>query len=136
MEPSTVRITGAASMEVLPRQSQDEYRSLLREHSIGLSLMDTPHPSLVPLEMASAGMLVVTSTFENKTAESLRAISENLIPVEPTLDAIKGGLADAVAGIDDTEGRIRGSRVDWSRSWQDSFDDPLVGRIKSFVEAA
>jgi len=136
MEPSTVRITGAASMEVLPRQSQGEYRSLLREHSVGLSLMDTPHPSLVPLEMASAGMLVVTSTFENKTVDSLRAISGNLIPVEPTVDAIKGGLADAVAGIDEVERRIAGSRVDWSRSWQESFDDALVERIKAFVEAA
>jgi len=136
MEPSTVRITGTASMEVLPRQSQDEYRSLLREHSVGLSLMDTPHPSLVPLEMASAGMLVVTSTFENKTYDALRAISENLIPVEPTVDAIKGGLSDAVAGIEDVDRRIRGSRVEWSRSWQESFDDALTERIKSFVEAA
>ena len=136
MEPSTVRITGTASMEVLPRQSQDEYRSLLREHSVGLSLMDTPHPSLVPLEMASAGMLVVTSTFENKTSDSLRAISENLIPVEATVDAIKRGLADAVAAAGDTERRLRGSAVDWSRSWHDSFDDRLVEKIKGFVDAA
>jgi hypothetical protein len=98
--------------------------------------MDTPHPSLVPLEMASAGMLVVTSTFENKTADSLRGISENLIPVEPTVDAIGAGLADAIAGIDQVDRRISGSRVDWSRSWQDSFDDRLVERIKAFVEAA
>jgi len=136
MEPSGARITDRASMEILPRQSQDEYRSLLREHSIGLSLMDTPHPSLVPLEMASAGMLVVTSTFENKTSESLRAISGNLIPVEPTVDAITAGLAEAVAATGDTERRIRGAQVDWSRSWQDSFDDRLVERIKAFVEAA
>jgi len=136
MEPSGARITDRASMEILPRQSQDEYRSLLREHSIGLSLMDTPHPSLVPLEMASAGMLVVTSTFENKTSESLRAISGNLIPVEPTVDAITAGLAEAVAATGDAERRIRGSQVDWSRSWQDSFDDRLVERIKAFVEAA
>jgi len=136
MEPSTVRITGTASMEVLPRQSQDEYRSLLREHSVGLSLMDTPHPSLVPLEMASAGMLVVTSTFENKTYDALRAISENLIPVEPTIEAITAGLAKAVAATDDTERRIRGSRLDWSRSWRDSFNDSLVRKIQEFVEAA
>jgi glycosyltransferase involved in cell wall biosynthesis len=136
MEPSRVRITADVSMDILPRQSQDEYRSLLREHSIGLSLMDTPHPSLVPLEMASAGMLVVTSTFENKTSDSLRAISGNLIPVEPTVDAIKAGLTDAVEAVGDTDRRIRGSKVDWSRSWQESFDDPLVDRIKSFVEAA
>ena len=30
--------------------------------------MYTPHPSLVPIEMASAGMLTVTNSFENKTA--------------------------------------------------------------------
>jgi hypothetical protein len=98
--------------------------------------MDTPHPSLVPLEMASAGMLVVTSTFENKTYDSLRAISENLIPVEPTIEAITAGLAEAVAATDDTERRIRGSRLDWSRSWRDSFNDSLLKKIQEFVEAA
>jgi glycosyltransferase involved in cell wall biosynthesis len=136
MRPSSAAITDGVSMEILPRQSQDEYRSLLREHSIGLSLMDTPHPSLVPLEMASAGMLVVTSTFENKTAESLRSISENLIPVEPTVEAVTAGLAEAVEATADIERRIRGSGLDWSRSWQDSFDDDLVRKIKEFVEAA
>jgi glycosyltransferase involved in cell wall biosynthesis len=136
LEPTRVRVTEETAIEILPRQSQAEYRSLLREHSIGLSLMDTPHPSLVPLEMASAGMLVVTSTFENKTADSLRAISENLIPVEPTVDAIEAGLAGAIAGIDQVDHRFSGSHVDWSRSWQDSFDDRLVERIKAFVEAA
>jgi hypothetical protein len=135
MQPSSVKVTDGVSMRILPRQSQDEYRGLLREHAVGLSLMDTPHPSLVPLEMASAGILVVTSTFENKTSEALRGISENLIPVEPTVDAIKAGLAEAVGAVGDTERRIRGSKVDWCRSWQDSFGDDLVERIKAFVEA-
>jgi glycosyltransferase involved in cell wall biosynthesis len=136
LEHGWVRITDEVSMEILSRQSQDAYRGLLREHSIGLSLMDTPHPSLVPLEMASAGMLVVTSTFENKTAESLRAISENLIPVEPTVDGIKRGLGEAVNAIGAVERRLQGSRVNWSRSWQASLDDQLIERIKAFLEAA
>ena len=58
-------------------------RSVLREHDVGLALMYTPHPSLVPIEMASAGMLTVTNSFENKTAEALAAISPNLIAAEP-----------------------------------------------------
>jgi hypothetical protein len=136
LEPGRVRITNEVSMEILSRQSQDAYRGLLREHSVGLSLMDTPHPSLVPLEMASAGMLVVTSTFENKTAQSLRAISGNLIPVEPTVDGIKRGLGEAVAAVGAVERRIQGSRVEWSRSWQSSLDGQLIERIKAFVEAA
>ena len=41
----SVGITDRTSMELLPRLSQNAYRSLLREHSIGLSLMDTPTPA-------------------------------------------------------------------------------------------
>jgi hypothetical protein len=46
------------------------------------------------------------------------------------------GRAVEVGSESDTERRIRGSRVDWCRSWQESFDDDLVERIKGFVEAA
>ena len=54
-------------LELLPRADQRAYAELLRDHDVGLALMYTPHPSLVPIEMASAGMLVVTNSFENKT---------------------------------------------------------------------
>ena len=54
--------------------------------------MYTPHPSLVPIEMASAGMLTVTNSFENKTAEALAAISPNLIAAEPGVEAIAAAL--------------------------------------------
>ena len=37
--------------------------------------MFTPHPSLVPIEMASAGMLTVTNTFDTKTRSRLDARS-------------------------------------------------------------
>ena len=59
----------AATLELLPRSDQSAYADLLRQHDVGLSLMYTPHPSLVPIEMASAGMLTVTNSFENKTAD-------------------------------------------------------------------
>ena len=64
-----------ADLELLPRRGQDDYAELLRAHDVGLALMYTPHPSLVPIEMASAGMLTVTNSFENKTAEAMAAIS-------------------------------------------------------------
>jgi hypothetical protein len=62
-------------LELLPRTDQSSYAELLRDHDVGLALMYTPHPSLVPIEMASAGLLTVTNTFENKTAPALAAIS-------------------------------------------------------------
>jgi hypothetical protein len=115
-----------ASLELVPRSSQSDYARLLREHDVGLALMDTPHPSLVPIEMASAGMLTVTNTFENKTPEALAAISSNLIAVPPTVEAIAAALGHAAAAVEDTERRLRGSGVRWSRDWDESFDRELL----------
>jgi hypothetical protein len=89
----------------------------------------------VPIEMASAGMLTVTNSFENKTAEKMSAISSNLITVEPSLDGLVAGLRDAVAGVEDFDARARGSQVRWSRNWSQSFDDSLITRVTSFLGA-
>jgi hypothetical protein len=122
-------------LELLPRRSQDGYAELLRGHDAGLALMYTPHPSLVPIEMASAGMLTVTNSFENKTPEAMSAISSNLITIPPTVDGIVAGLREAVAGVDDSRRRAEGAHVHWSRDWDRSFDDQLMGRIETFLEA-
>ena len=126
---------GGAWMSLRPRQSQEEYREFLRGHDVGLSLMYTPHPSLVPIEMASAGMLVVTNSFANKTGERLAAISSNMIVTEPTVGGIAAGLRQAVAEVGDYERRVAGSRVDWSTSWDSSFDEGIVRRIRGFLAA-
>lgn len=120
---------GGALLELLPRAPQAAYGQLLREHDVGLALMYTPHPSLVPLEMASAGMLTVTNTFENKTAEALTAISANLIAAEPGVEAVAEALCEAAAHADDVQRRLDGSRVRWSRDWDASFDDELLTRV-------
>ena len=83
-----IALGGGVALELLPRVDQASYARVLREHDVGLALMYTPHPSLVPIEMASAGMLTVTNTFENKTAAAMSAISPNLITVEPTIEGI------------------------------------------------
>jgi hypothetical protein len=95
--------------------------------------MHTPHPSLVPIEMAAAGMLCVTSSFEPKTAAALRAISPNLVCAEPALDTVAGALCEAAAGADDVERRVRGSRVRWSRDWAESFPDALLDRLLALL---
>jgi glycosyltransferase involved in cell wall biosynthesis len=120
-------------LNLLPRQDQGAYASVLREHDVGLALMYTPHPSLVPLEMASAGMLTVTNSFENKTAEAMSAISSNLITAAPSLDGIAAALREAARAVDDFERRVQGSEVRWSREWDQSFDDELMARVESFL---
>jgi GT2 family glycosyltransferase len=132
---SEINLADGVSMHVLPRQTQDAYRDVLRAHDLGLSLMHTPHPSLVPIEMASAGMLVVTNTYANKTREALSAISSNIIAVPPTIDDVSLGLREAVANIEGYDQRVRGSQVNWSISWESAFNNDFMMRVEEFLDA-
>jgi len=127
-------VGGGASLELVPRAPQAAYGELLREHDVGLALMYTPHPSLVPMEMVSAGMLAVTNSFENKTAEAMAAISPNLIAAEPTLEAVSEALCAAAERAEDVEARVRGSAVRWPRSWDDALDERVLARVLSLLE--
>jgi hypothetical protein len=98
--------------------------------------MLTPHPSLVPIEMASAGMVTVTNTFGCKDAASLRAISENLLPVLPSTAAVAEGLGCAVRRLDDAAARARGADVHWSRDWDQAFPAPLVRAMSEILGPA
>lgn len=133
---SNIQLADGVSMQVLPRQTQDAYREVLRAHDLGLSLMYTPHPSLVPIEMASAAMLVVTNTYANKTKQALSAISSNIIAVPPTIEDISLGLREAVANIEDCYRRVRGSQVNWSVSWDTAFNHSFMLKVRSFLAGA
>ncbi len=122
-----------ADLELLPRSGQDAYGAMLAEHDVGLALMHTPHPSLVPMEMASAGLVTVTSSFENKTPAALAAISENLVTAEPTVASVADALVAAEAAAGDAERRVAGSAVAWSRDWATSFDDRLLDRVEELL---
>ena len=124
-----IALGGGASLDLLPRSAQSAYADVLRQHDVGLALMYTPHPSLVPIEMASAGMLTVTNSFENKTPEAMAAISQNLITAAPTVEGVAAGLLQAAAGVGDVDRRVAGSATDWSRDWNQSFDDAMIARL-------
>ncbi len=131
--PADMALGDGAVLRLLPRSSQEEYANLLRAHDVGLALMYTPHPSLVPIEMASAGMRTVTNSFENKTQEAMSSISPNLLAPPPTISAIAQALRAAVAGTDGYRERSRGSAVAWSRDWDESFDDDLLARVMAWL---
>jgi glycosyltransferase involved in cell wall biosynthesis len=134
-EHRAVALGGGASLSLLPRAAQAEYAELLRDFDVGLALMYTPHPSLVPIEMAAGGLVTVTNTFENKTPAAMAEISENLIAVAPTIDGVVSGLRDAVAAADDHAGRVRAADVNWSRDWRTSFDARLLAEIGAALDA-
>jgi hypothetical protein len=134
-EGDNIRLGPSAQLEVLTRRDQGGYADLLTSSDVGLALMGTPHPSLVPLEMASAGMLTVTNSFETKTPEAMSAIAKNLIAVPPGLEGVVTGLQQAVEGADDYARRIEGASVDWSRDWEESLNPDVMRRVVSLLES-
>jgi hypothetical protein len=130
----SISLGATAALELLPRSDPTSYVELLRRCDVGLALMHTPHPSLVPIEMAAAGMLTVTNTFEHKTPAALAAISANLVAAEPTVGGIAAALAEAVAATAEVERRVRGSDVHWSRSWDEAFSAAVLAPVVAVLE--
>ncbi|MEP7292487.1 MAG: hypothetical protein ABI835_11925, partial [Chloroflexota bacterium] len=121
-------------LQLTPRTSLQEYIALLPTFDVGLSLMLTPHPSLVPLEMASAGLWTVTNSFSNKTAEKLQAVSSNLIVSPPTIEGIKGALMHGIRRVNQYDQRLAGAHVNWANDWNSAFNDQVMVKLESFLE--
>lgn len=123
-------------MRVGLRTDQRSYAEVVRSHDVGLALMHTPHPSLVPIEMAAAGLAVVTNTWGPKTSDRLRAISPNLLPAEPDVTQLAGAIATAVERSSDVDGRLHGARtVTWPRSRAEAFNSEVMDGVERLLRS-
>lgn len=68
------------------KMTLDEYAEELKETSVGVSLMISPHPSYPPLEMAHFGALVITNSYANKDLSKVHSGITSLDNLSP--DAI------------------------------------------------
>lgn len=108
-----------------------EYAASIRRASVGLSLMLSPHTSYMPLELAAAGVPVVTTAYVNKTGQMLNSLSPAIIGVEATVEAITEGLRQAVARVEAQADRI--DELAAPASWPESFG-PIMPRVLQFME--
>ena len=121
-------------IDMFERLSTNRYTALLRSHDVGIALQDSPHPGLVSLDMAAAGMLAITSTHgESKTAEYLRSLSSNIIAVDPDPDAVADAIRAAVLRAPDVTQRLAGSSVSWARSPAAAYPAALVDDVLSMI---
>jgi glycosyltransferase involved in cell wall biosynthesis len=130
---SKLKLADGVFMSLLPRMDQEQYRKILREYDVGLSLMYSPHPSLVPIEMAGAGMLTVTNGFANKSAERLLAISTNFLPTPASVEGVTRGLFHACALVKNYEARAAGARINWATTWDESLTPEVMDRLAGFL---
>jgi hypothetical protein len=114
---------------IMSRVTQDHYESLLQSFDVGLSLMWAPHPSVVPFEMAKAGMVVVTNTFENRTHKILSRFGHNIVSCDPTIPGMVAGIKEAVHRSFDYRARVLGAEFDLPTSWDAVFTDTFYSAL-------
>jgi hypothetical protein len=125
-------LSGGQRLQMIGKLDLAAYRDALLEYDLGLSLMYTPHPSLLPLEMAAASMIVVSSECLNKNQDTMARISANLITAKASVEGV-------VTALDNARSRVARSDVvwrhpvNWSQSWQQSFDAVFLGVLVDWL---
>lgn len=109
---------------LLENLSWKDYAALIREVDLGLSLIDTPHPSYPPLDLAASGAVVVTNRCGVKT--SLDRYSANIICATPSVPGLTHGIRLGLAIVADERLRVanfESSRI--MRDWPTTLDGAL-----------
>ncbi len=100
----------------------NEYYEFAKTIDIGLSLMMAPHPSYPPLELASMGACVVTTSYENKT--DLTSYSKNIIVTDGTITSLVEGLKQASKIPHET--RLENAKeANISSNWNNALEDSV-----------
>ncbi len=121
------------TISLMPRVSFDEYKTMLSDYDLGLSLMYSPHPSVPPLEMARAGMATVTTCFRSRSKADMERISGNLIAAECTIESVVDALKTAVERIVEHQARVDNADFDWPTDWAEVFDAAFVADFFKMV---
>ncbi|GBE57246.1 hypothetical protein BMS3Abin01_00158 [bacterium BMS3Abin01] len=93
-------VVGGFTIKSLGKLSMTEWARLARESDIGISVMCSPHPSYPPLEMAAAGMLVVTNRIYNK---DLAKVNDNFISSDSSIEDMAEAIKRAIDRLEDQE---------------------------------
>lgn len=108
---------------MLPYYSYPEYAREIRNSSLGISLILSPHPGYMPFEFAASGVPVITNTYLNKTYSFLKKISPNIYPASPTFDGISAQLRTMLQnGIYKRHNpACENPEVNLPKTWHESF---------------
>lgn len=126
-----IALPGKASIKVHQDLKWSEYAALVRTVDLGFCLMDTPHPSYPPLDLAASGAVVVTNRHANKT--SLSQYSQNILCADPSVPTLVDSLQVATRLIADEATRSfnydhGGLLRDWNLALK-----PVVERMAELV---
>lgn len=126
----TLALSGGVEPQRRENLAWADYAELVGGADLGLSLMDTPHPSYPPLDMAASGAVVVSNRCGVK--QDLSALSRNILLCDLDRDALVEGLAQGAALAADAgrrEDHWRASTL--GRDWAKTLEPVLQALAES-----
>lgn len=119
---ATIKLDQNSEMKQMQRMNLKEYQQIISTFDIGLTLMASPHPSLLPFDLAGSGATVVTNTFSTKQQPYFDELCKNIIAVKPTLHDVVGGIITAVEKCEDYNFRYDSAlSMSYPRDWSETF---------------
>ena len=93
-----VKLGNGLSLHGLGKLSLAEYAAVLARMDLGISLMFSPHPSYPPLEMAAAGVRVLTNRWPGKEPSLYSPAIRGVDLIEEDLAAVIQEEVERLAG--------------------------------------
>jgi len=126
-------IDSHAFVNTVPRMTLHEYEEFILSTDICLTLMASPHPSLLPFDFAGIGSLVVTNSFQSKNQDYFSDISDLIICKKPDPHELVEGIRVAVEKSNDLDWRFKCSDIKYPRSWSQTWNSSVIATLKRWV---
>lgn len=128
---AVVELGDGVCMKQMERMNLSDYQKVISTFDIGLSLMASPHPSLLPFDLAGSGAVVVTNSYAVKDQAYFDRIVEGVIVAPPDVPALVSALRRAVAESFDLNARYaRAAAMRYPTDWKDTFGDAHVALVR------
>jgi hypothetical protein len=121
---------GFTFVQQCPRMTLVEYEKFIQSADICLTLMASPHPSLLPFDFSGNGSLVVTNTFQAKDKDFFLSYSPLIFAEEPDPSILAAALSRAASKVDELEWRYDNKCEKYPRTW----DSTWTTEVKDFLK--
>jgi hypothetical protein len=127
-----IRLAPNVELKQMPRMNLREYQDSISTFDVGLCLMASSHPSLLPFDLAGSGAVVVTNSFGAKDQAYFDELADGIIVSSPDVPSLVSALRRTVIAAEDLDERYRrGQTMKYPRSWDETFGDEHLQLLSS-----
>ncbi len=122
----TVQLKEGVTLRQMPRMNLKEYLDTVPQFDLAITFMASPHPSMLPFDLAGSGCVVVTNNFLNKTQAYFNEVSANILSSDVELEAVLETIARAAVQAENLDARYQNARaMRYPKSWQETWNPEI-----------